>query len=193
MASQQSLEGDVPVPEADFSSSSFRAHREPLKDLLNSMWWSESISLSAHNPLVKDEFPYFSNYSEEDPLAFIEQCEEYFAVCPLTDEEMIAYTANAWWSAEKNPQLQQFKESFLQAFLRARPALDRHWNACWMCWKCSCSLLEYMTTSSMYIMQHLPFNSLSTLCINRWKEAAVFFRTLEYLVFEALDKTPKGS
>lgn len=33
MASQQNLEGDI--PEVDFSSTYFRAHREPLKDLIN--------------------------------------------------------------------------------------------------------------------------------------------------------------
>ncbi len=87
---------------------------------------ADSISVIPYHPPVKLEFPKFSNHSEEDPLAFIEQCEEYFAVRPLTDEEIIAsltavlgHTAKAWWSAEKKiiHNWQQFKESFLQAFL----------------------------------------------------------------------------
>lgn len=87
---------------------------------------ADSMSGSQFNPPVKLEFPKFSNHSDEDPLAFIERCEEYFAVRPLTDEETIAsltavlsHTAKDWWSAEKKRvhDWQQFKEAFLQAFL----------------------------------------------------------------------------
>lgn len=35
MSSSKAFEGDVPVPDPDFSASSFRAHREPLKELIH--------------------------------------------------------------------------------------------------------------------------------------------------------------
>ncbi|XP_047663303.1 uncharacterized protein LOC125140072 [Tachysurus fulvidraco] len=77
-------------------------------------------------PPVKLEFPSFSNGEEEDPVIFLERCEEYFALCPLCDYEILASltsvlkgTAKDWWLAEKKnvKSWQQFKEVFLQSFL----------------------------------------------------------------------------
>lgn len=38
---------------------------------------------------TKVKFPRFSSAEGENPLAFIKQCEEYLAVHPLTDNEII--------------------------------------------------------------------------------------------------------
>ncbi len=61
-----------------------------------------------YNPPVKLDFPNFSSTQEDDPILFIERCEEYFAVRPLTDGEVLASlsavlrgTAKDWWMAER--------------------------------------------------------------------------------------------
>lgn len=63
---------------------------------------------------------------QSDPVAFIEQCEEYLAIRPLSDYEMLASltsvlkdTAKDWWLAEKRNvhTWQQFKDVFLCSFL----------------------------------------------------------------------------
>lgn len=75
-------------------------------------------------PPVKLEFPSFG--SSDDPVAFIEQCEEYLAIRPLSDCEMLASltsvlkdTAKDWWLAERRNvhTWQQFKDVFLCSFL----------------------------------------------------------------------------
>lgn len=79
-----------------------------------------------YNPPVKIDFPNFSNDQDEDPVMFIERCEEYFAVRPLSDNEILASltavlkgTAKDWWLAEKGnvTSWSQFKRVFLHSFL----------------------------------------------------------------------------
>ncbi|XP_058625178.1 uncharacterized protein LOC131536335 [Onychostoma macrolepis] len=79
-----------------------------------------------YNPPVKMDFPIFTNAFEDDPVLFVERCEEYFAVRPLSDEEVIAAltavlrgTAKDWWMAERKnvASWKQFKEKFLLSFL----------------------------------------------------------------------------
>lgn len=43
-----------------------------------------------YNPPVKLDFPSFSSTQEDDPVVFIEHCEAYFAVRPLSDGEIPA-------------------------------------------------------------------------------------------------------
>ncbi len=50
----------------------------------------ESQITMQHNPPVKLDFPSFSNGQDEDPVVFIERCEEYFAVRPLSVSEIMA-------------------------------------------------------------------------------------------------------
>lgn len=59
------------------------------------------------NPPVKLDFPSFSNTLEDDPVSFIERCEEYLDVRPLSDDDILASlsavlkgTAKDWWMAE---------------------------------------------------------------------------------------------
>lgn len=61
-----------------------------------------------YNPPVKLDFPSFSSTQEDDPVVFIEHCEAYFAVRPLSDGEIPASlsavlkgTAKDWWMAER--------------------------------------------------------------------------------------------
>lgn len=79
-----------------------------------------------YNPPVKLEFPSFSNSQEDDPVVFVEQCEEYFAVRPLNEEEILASltavlkgTAKDWWRAERRKvsNWKEFKDRFLSSFL----------------------------------------------------------------------------
>ncbi len=86
----------------------------------------EGMSMMSFHPPVKIEFPSFSNSEEEDPVTFIERCEEYVAIRPLNDCEILASltsvlkgTAKDWWLAEKkNVQTwQRFKDIFLRSFL----------------------------------------------------------------------------
>lgn len=76
-----------------------------------------------YRPPIKAEFPQFDS---DDPVSFIERCEEYFAIRPLTDSEILASltsvlkgTAKDWWLAERRHVLtwEQFKQEFLHAFL----------------------------------------------------------------------------
>lgn len=87
---------------------------------------SESQLTMQHNPPVKLDFPNFSNSQEEDPVVFIERCEEYFAIRPLSEGEIMASltavlkgTAKDWWLAERRnvQNWKQFKETFLLSFL----------------------------------------------------------------------------
>lgn len=66
------------------------------------------------------EFPSFANAVENDPVVFVERCEEYFAVRPLSDEEVVAaLTAKDWWTTERKNVMswKQFKEKFFISFL----------------------------------------------------------------------------
>lgn len=78
-------------------------------------------------------------------MVFIERCEEYFAVRPLSDSEILASltavlkgTAKDWWRAEKRnvSSWRQFKRIFLRSFLSedyedvvARKLLERKQGA----------------------------------------------------------------
>lgn len=98
-----------------------------------------------YNSPVKLDFPSFSNTLEDDPVSFIEHCEEYLAVRPLSDDEILASlsavlkgTAKDWWMAERRgvAKWKQFKERFLHSFLSedygevaARKLLERKQGA----------------------------------------------------------------
>lgn len=43
-----------------------------------------------YNPPVKLDFFTFSNSQDDDPVVFIESCEEYVVVHTLGDEEILA-------------------------------------------------------------------------------------------------------
>ena len=78
-------------------------------------------------PPVKIDFPRYGGLGEEmDPVAFIEKCEEFLAVRPLSDAEILAAltsvltgTAKDWWMAEKGAVRTwgKFKTAFFRAFL----------------------------------------------------------------------------
>lgn len=79
-----------------------------------------------YNPPVEIEFPGFCDTQEEDPVNFIERCEEYFAVRPLSESEIMAAltavlkgTAKDWWLVERQHvrSWKRFREVFLQSFL----------------------------------------------------------------------------
>ncbi len=74
----------------------------------------------------KLEFPRFESLEEEDPISYLEKCDEYLAVQPLSDAEILSmlpsvltHTAKDWWIAEKKRvrTWSQFKKAFLQSFL----------------------------------------------------------------------------
>ncbi len=88
--------------------------------------FSDSHTSLQYNPPVKIEFPGFCDTQEEDPVNFIEWCEEYFAFRPLSESEIMAAltavlkgTAKDWWLAEHQHvrSWKRFREVFLQSFL----------------------------------------------------------------------------
>ncbi len=92
----------------------------------SSLTSQEKTMLMPYNPPVKLDFPCFSNRQDEDPILFVERCEEYFAVRPLNDQEILASlntvlkeTAKDWWQAERRKvhSWGQFKDIFLRSFL----------------------------------------------------------------------------
>ena len=61
-----------------------------------------------------------------DPVTFVEKCEEFLAVHPLSEAELFAVltsalegTAKDWWSAERRyiSSWPEFKAVFLESFL----------------------------------------------------------------------------
>lgn len=57
---------------------------------------------------IKLEFPRFGSMEGEDPIDYLEKCEEYLAVWPMSDSEILAplpsvltHTAKDWWVAVK--------------------------------------------------------------------------------------------
>ncbi|KAL7840502.1 hypothetical protein AOLI_G00258250 [Acnodon oligacanthus] len=88
---------------------------------------SNSLSTVPLKPPIKLEFPRYGGYGEkQDPLVFIEKCEEFLAARPLSDLEVLAALtallsgrAKAWWQAEKKAvrTWAQFKGIFLRSFL----------------------------------------------------------------------------
>lgn len=72
------------------------------------------------------DFPRFGNAGGEDPLAFIEHCEECLAIYPLLDNQILPtlssvleHTAKNWWRAVHVRILTwtAFKDMFLHAFM----------------------------------------------------------------------------
>lgn len=87
---------------------------------------ADSGHVSQYRPPVRVEFPQFGSDEENDPISFIEHCEDYLALRPLTDYEILASltsvlkgTAKDWWLAERRfiSTCNQFKQTFFQAFL----------------------------------------------------------------------------
>lgn len=75
---------------------------------------------------IKLEFPKFGSLDGEDPITYLERCDEYLAMQPLNDAEILSmlpsvltHTAKDWWVAEKKRvrTWSQFKSAFLQSFL----------------------------------------------------------------------------
>lgn len=75
---------------------------------------------------VKLEFPRFGGTEGEDPISFVEKCEEYLALRPLSKSDLLAtlpsilsHTAKDWWLAEKSKikNWMSFKTALLRAFL----------------------------------------------------------------------------
>ena len=79
-------------------------------------------------PPVKMDFPKFGERSEDaDVINYIEKCENFLALRPLSDVELMATfctvlggSARSWWTVEKNKihTWAEFKTAFLAAFLR---------------------------------------------------------------------------
>ncbi len=75
---------------------------------------------------IKLEFPKFGSLDGEDPITYLERCDEYLVIQPLNDSEILSmlpsvltHTAKDWWVAEKKKvrTWSQFKSAFLQSFL----------------------------------------------------------------------------
>lgn len=75
---------------------------------------------------IKIEFPKFSSQEGEDPIAYLEKCDEYLAIHPLSSTEILSmlpsvliHTAKDWWIAERTrvKTWAQFKTLFLRSFL----------------------------------------------------------------------------
>lgn len=69
----------------------------------------DNVNYVFYRPPVKAKFLQFDS---DDPISFVECCEEYFAIRPLTDSEILASltsvlkgTSKAWWLAERRPVL----------------------------------------------------------------------------------------
>ncbi len=86
----------------------------------------DTATTAPYRPPVRVEFPQFGSDEDNDPITFVECCEEYFALRPLTDSEILASltsvsqgTAKDWWLAERRHIFTwgQFKLDFLHAFL----------------------------------------------------------------------------
>lgn len=76
---------------------------------------------------IKIQFPCFGRKDDDpDPLKYVERCNDYLALNPLTDEEIIATlhnvlngTARDWWDVarESVTRWSEFEKRFLSAFL----------------------------------------------------------------------------
>lgn len=164
----KSLMSNMSTPKQPHLSSSLPTSVKNVRDQTFDLKLTSPITVHElsmqYNPPVKIDFPDFSNTQNEDPVEFIERCEEYFAVRPLSDPEILAAlttvlkgTAKDWWMAERRHvrNWKQFKETFLLSFLSedyeevaARKLLERkqgvkenirdfafHYRALCMRWK----------------------------------------------------------
>lgn len=70
---QSNQKSPIPVLGSTGTNQTYHVPRSQLPGL-------ESMSMMSLHPPVKLDFPNFSNNEEEDPVTFIERCEEYFAI-----------------------------------------------------------------------------------------------------------------
>ncbi len=98
---------DCPVPALTVSFPHSKQRNATYSVQSSHLPTQSSQSAVQYNPPVKLDFPTFSSTQEDDPVVFIEHCEEYFAVRPLSDGEILASltavlkgTAKDWWMAE---------------------------------------------------------------------------------------------
>lgn len=47
-------------------------------------------SRTVSSPCKRVEFPHFGSEAENDPVYYVERCEEYLAIRPLSDSEILA-------------------------------------------------------------------------------------------------------
>ncbi|XP_073729896.1 uncharacterized protein [Misgurnus anguillicaudatus] len=87
---------------------------------------TSTYSTIPYKAAVRLEFPIFGRTEGEDPMTYLERCEEYLSVRPMNDGEILAilpsilmHTAKDWWMAEKThvKTWNQFKAAFLRSFL----------------------------------------------------------------------------
>lgn len=88
--------------------------------------FSSNTSCISHRSPVNLEFPRFGADDTDDPITYIEKCEEYLSLHHLCDTELFATlssvlkgTAKAWWMAERRNvnSWDEFKKVFLKSFL----------------------------------------------------------------------------
>ena len=76
---------------------------------------------------IQLKFPCFGRMEDDtDPLTYLEQCRDYLALSPLSDEELLATlrnvlfgTARDWWDVVRLETItwREFEQKFLSAFL----------------------------------------------------------------------------
>lgn len=88
--------------------------------------FSSNTSCISHRSPVNLEFLRFGADDTDDPITYIEKCEEYLSLHHLCDTELFATlssvlkgTAKAWWMAERRNvnSWDEFKKVFLKSFL----------------------------------------------------------------------------
>ena len=131
MSSRQPVNTSTPMPAGCSSAKSHLKQTSPIPFEAKTMP-DDSQRSSIHSayhlkPPVKVEFPCFGDRgSDLDPISYLEKCEEFLAVRPLPDLEILAAlnsvlrgTAKDWWKAERSRvhTWKQFKDAFLRSFL----------------------------------------------------------------------------
>lgn len=118
-----------PITSTPVATHSQDAHfpNLPLREISKGDFNSSSYPVYHLKPPVKIEFPCFGDKEcEADPISYTEKCEEFLAVRPLADAEILAAlnsvlkgTAKDWWKAERSKVKNwvQFKAAFLKSFL----------------------------------------------------------------------------
>lgn len=102
------LPASTPDPNSTVTFPPFKQRNVTYSEQSSHLPTQSNQSTVQYNPPVKLDFPNFSSTQEDDPTVFIERCEEYFAVCPLSDDEVHASlsavlkgTSKDWWMAER--------------------------------------------------------------------------------------------